>query len=263
MGMGGGRRDLVGWRQVVCRPLRRGTTESEVRELFERDGHAVVQVRLRENAWREPKDSAVVEFVNEKSAWGAVERPPRGLRAELKAKYDKRKKKAPPTAERARGRGGESTSAHRGKGGEAGRGQAAKWGADRPAGVAGRQDHPHARVSAPPRQVGEFVPQRNEALPFPAAGQSSQDPKQLQQEADVQADVQKRYMDVLLQLEAARADITSTRHAEIKREGEVNRLQFELEQLKGQHKKQREAFLERLQKLEVENRKLKELLQKN
>ena len=250
MGMGGGRRDLAGWRQVVCRPLRRGATESEVRELFERDGHAVVRVRLRENAWREPKDSAVVEFVDEKSAWGVVERPPRGLRAELKAKYDKRKKKAPPTAERARGRGGESTSAHRDKGG----------GADRPAGVAGRQDPPHVRVSAPPRQVEELPPPRNGALPFPAAGQSSQDQKQLQQEAN---DLQEKYMDVLMQLEAARADIAGARHAEIKRGGEVNRLQFELEQLKGQHKKQREAFQERLQKLEAENRKLKELLQRN
>ena len=103
------------WRQVVCRPLWRGATDADIRAVFEGAGYAVARVRLRENAQRQPKDSAVVEFRDEQVAWEAFQRPPAGrggvaLRVEIKAHHNNRKKlalqKAGGAPARTYGRGG-------------------------------------------------------------------------------------------------------------------------------------------------------------
>ncbi len=75
------------------------------------------------------------------------------------------------------------------------------------------------------------------------------------------AEVQERYGEAILRLGTAEANANAAQRGEIK-EGEIKRLDYAMAQLREEHKKQREVLLEKVQKLEKENRKLKDVLSK-
>ena len=294
-----GRGSGPAWRQVVCRPLWWGATEADVRAVFERAGYAVARVRLRENAQRQPKDSAVVEFRDERVAWEAFQRPPVGqggvtLRLEIKAHHNHRKKLATQNAGgRQHQHSGEGVphrpSAAEGvtdrqAGGKALDRRAAQGGArggtgGRTAGVATLESPPEGsrgmkraagtgwatttprenpqRGRQTPREVqfpGENVPRPTQMGGGPASNASESDKKL--------AEVQERYVEAMLRVGTAEANAKAAQRGEIEKEGEIKRLEYAMTQLKEEQKKQREVYQEKLQKLEKENRKFRDILSK-
>ena len=288
------------WRQVVCRPLWRGATDADVRAAFEGAGYAVARVRLRENAQRQPKDSAVVEFRDEQVAWEAFQRPPAGrggvaLRVEIKAHHNNRKKLA---LQKAGGRQHERTGegvSHRpaaaggvtdcqadreamgrrappggGWGDTSGRGAGGSTLESPPAGPRGvkraagagwagntPRENPLQRGRPRPREMqlpGVSAPRPVSTGAGPAE-HASESEKKL-------AEVQERYGEAILRLGTAEANANAAQRGEIKKEGEIKRLDYAMAQLREEHKKQREVLLEKVQKLEKENRKLKDVLSK-
>jgi len=76
------------------------------------------------------------------------------------------------------------------------------------------------------------------------------------------AEVQERYVEAMLRLGKAEVNAKAAQRGEIKKEGEIKRLEFAMRQLREEQKRQRETFQEKLQKLEKENRKFKDILSK-
>ena len=295
-----GRGSGTAWRQVVCRPLWRGATEADVRAVFERAGYAVARVRLRENVQRQPKNSAVVEFRDEQVAWEAFQRPPAGqggvtLRVEIKAHHNNRKKLAtqnaggcphersgervshrPSAAEevidrQADGKALDSRAVQGGAwGGTGGRSAGMATLESPPAGSRGLKraagagwaattprENPLQRGRQRPRQaqfLGESAPRPAQMGDAPASHALESDKKL--------AEVQERYVEAMLRLGKAEVNAKAAQRGEIKKEGEIKRLEFAMRQLREEQKRQRETFQEKLQKLEKENRKFKDILSK-
>ncbi len=100
-----------------------------------------------------------------------------------------------------------------------------------------------------------------ESAPRPA--QMGDDPASHALESDKKlAEVQERYVEAMLRLGKAEVNAKAAQRGEIKKEGEIKRLEFAMRQLREEQKRQRETFQEKLQKLEKENRKFKDILSK-